>query len=66
MGALALATTILTALPPLIQAGMDVMALLESTNGVIAKAQAEGRDPTDAEWETLDSMLTDLRKQAAG
>lgn len=64
MGTLTLATTILQALPGLIQAGLDVVALVNSTNGVITKAQAEDRDPTPAEWQVLDDMLSDLRRRA--
>ena len=64
MPILTIATTVLSNLPALIKAGMDVMALINSTNAVIAKAQASGTDPTDSDWATLDQMLTDLRAQA--
>ena len=65
MGTAELAITILQALPGLIQAGANVINLLNSTNTTIATAQAENRDPTDTEWNALDSILSDLRKQAA-
>lgn len=64
MGALAIATSVLSALPGLIQAGVNVLALINSTSATISKAQAENRDPTAAEWQVLDDMLSDLRKQA--
>lgn len=61
MGSLVIATTVLQLLPSLIQAGIDVMDLINSTNGVITKAQAEGRDPTDSEWNALDAQISALR-----
>ena len=64
MPVLVLATTILEALPGLLSAGMNVIALINSTNATINKAQAENRDPTPEEWNALDLMVADLRKQA--
>ena len=63
MPALAIATAVLQLLPSLLQAGIDVMGLLTSTNAVISQAQAEGRDPTDAEWQALDAQISALRAQ---
>lgn len=65
MTAISLALTVLQSLPALIAAGQNVIALINSTSATITKAQAENRDPTPAEWQALDDMLTDLRKQAA-
>ncbi len=63
MPALAIATSVLQLLPALLQAGIDVMGILQSTNAVISKAQAENRDPTDAEWNALDTQISGLRAQ---
>lgn len=63
MPVLTIATTVLQLLPSLIQAGIDVMGLLQSTNKVITNAQAAGRDPTDAEWAALDTQISALRAQ---
>lgn len=63
MGALAITTTVLQLLPSLIQAGIDVIGLVNSTTAVITKAQAENRDPTDQEWNALDSQISALRAQ---
>lgn len=63
--AISLALTILTELPALIQAGVDVVGLINSTSATIKAAQDGNRDISDAEWSALDAQLTDLRKQAA-
>ena len=63
--AASLALTVLQNLPALIQAGQDVIALINTTSAVIAKSQATGKDPSDADWAALDAMLTNLRAQAA-
>ena len=63
--AVSLTLTVLQNLPALIQAGQDVIALINTTSAVIAKSQATGTDPTAADWKALDDMLTNLRAQAA-
>lgn len=63
--AISLALTILTELPALIQAGVDVVGLINSTSATIKAAQDGNRDISDAEWNALDAQLADLRKQAA-
>lgn len=63
MGALAIATTVLELLPSLIQAGINVVGLIESTSATIKLAQSENRDPTDAEWAALDAQISALRAQ---
>lgn len=62
---ISLALTILTELPALIQAGVDVVGLINSTSATIKAAQDGNRDISDAEWNALDAQLADLRKQAA-
>lgn len=51
--ALAFALQALTMLPSLMQAGMEVMTLIQNTTTALRAMQAEGRDPTDAEWAAL-------------
>ena len=63
MPALAMAIQLLTQLPGLIAAGVQVKGLIDSTRGTLEKAQAEGRDPTDAEWDALNKTVEELRKQ---
>lgn len=58
-----IAVTVLQLLPSLMQAGIDIAGILSSTNGVIARAQAEDRDPSDAEWSVLDQQISALRAQ---
>lgn len=51
--ALALATAAAELAPVMIRAGRtvaDIIAMLTKTNAVLEAAQAESRDPTDAEW----------------
>lgn len=51
--AIALATAAAELAPVMIRAGKtvaDIIAMLTKTNAVLAAAQAENRDPTDAEW----------------
>ena len=51
--ALAFALQALTLLPGLIQAGAEVLTLIQSTTTALHAMQAEGRDPTEAEWTAL-------------
>ncbi len=51
--AIALATAAAELAPAMIKAGKtvaDIIAMLTRTNAVLDAAQAENRDPTDAEW----------------
>lgn len=51
--AFALATAAAELAPVMIRAGKtvgDIIAMLTRTNAVLGAAQAEGRNPTDAEW----------------
>ena len=51
--ALMFAIQALTLLPGLIQAGAEVLALIQTTTTALNAMQAEGRDPTEAEWAAL-------------
>jgi len=57
MGALAIAMTVMSELPAMIAAGRDIMGLVTQTNAVLKSAQAEGRDPTPAEWDALNAII---------
>lgn len=61
MGAFAI--TLLTALPQLIKAGMDVTALIQESTARMQAMQAERRDPTPAEWDALNAQIDALRKE---
>jgi len=67
--ALAFAMQALTLLPGLIQAGADVLALIQSTTTAMQAMHAEGRDPTQAEWDALkaasEAALARLDKASA-
>lgn len=63
MGALELARSVLSQLPSLISAGVNVIALVKDTEATITKAQAENRDPSPAEWDALNAQIDGLRKQ---
>lgn len=51
--ALMFAIQALTLLPRLIQAGAEVVALIQSITATLHAMHAEGRDPTEAEWAAL-------------
>jgi len=51
----AFAMQALTLLPGLIQAGAEVLTLIQSTTAAIQAMQTEGRDPTQAEWDALNA-----------
>jgi len=57
MSALAIASLVLQELPAMIAAGRDILALVTQTNAVLTAAQAEGRDPTAAEWDALNAII---------
>jgi len=56
--AIAFAIQALTALPSLIQAGVQVMQLIENTKIALQTMQSEQRDPTQAEWDSLEAQIT--------
>lgn len=51
--ALSFAIQVLNLLPGLIQAGIEVASLIQTTATALKAMHDEGRDPTDAEWEAL-------------
>ena len=57
--ALAFALQALTALPNLIQAGIDVAMMIQHTTLALKSMHEEGRDPTDSEWEALHTNTQD-------
>jgi hypothetical protein len=48
-------------LPGLIKAGMDVTSFVTRTNASLEQMQKENRDPTDAEWASLNASVEELR-----
>lgn len=63
MSALLFAMQVLNSLPSLIEAGVDVYDIINSTNENLKKMMDEDRDPTDEEWETLNELIESLRAQ---
>lgn len=63
MNVAVIATAVLQALPALISAGQDVVDLITSANSVISAAQANGSDPTAADWATIESKIHALEAQ---
>jgi hypothetical protein len=61
LAALQFATTVLQTLPSLIAAGAQVGGLLQTTNEALARMQSENRGPSDAEWEAINSLISELR-----
>ena len=53
----------LQAAPLLIAAGRDAAAFLSQSSAAIQKMVAENREPSDAEWDALNAVTADLRKQ---
>ena len=53
----------LNALPSLIAVGADILSFIETTNEKLKQMQAESRDPTDEEWESLNQTIEELRAQ---
>lgn len=60
---IAFAINFVTKAPALIQAGADVYALFNSHKAQLEKFQAEGRNPTQAEWDAENAKLDALEKQ---
>lgn len=56
--ALQLAMQVLSFLPAAIDAGLQVKALLDHTNEVLAKG-----DPTDQDWLEINAKIDALRKE---
>lgn len=63
MGSLTLAITLLEALPGLITASQEVLAMLNATTASLKTMQAENRDPTPAEWQAMHAQIAAIRAQ---
>jgi hypothetical protein len=63
--AVALAIAVLQSLPALITASAEVIALINSTVTSLKQMQAENRDPTDAEWAAVHSIVDTLTARIA-
>lgn len=61
MNAITFALAAFDVLPGLIAAGMDVVSFISKTSADLKAMQAEGRDPTPEEWDTLNKVVEDLR-----
>lgn len=61
--ALPFAIQLLSALPALIKAGMDVTALIQDSTAKIRVMEAEKRDPTPQEWSELNAKIKALRAE---
>lgn len=66
MSALLFATQLLQSLPGLIAAGIEVVDLIKHGNDKLKEFQAEGRDPTDEEWDALNDAIDSKRKRLHG
>lgn len=64
--AIDLAIEVLTALPSLVTAGEEALALMNSTTASLRAMQAENRDPTDAEWDAVHAVIATLRARLDG
>lgn len=62
MPQLLFAMQVLQALPALLAAGQNVMALVQSTNAALDRMNKENRGPSDLEWNELNQTIADLRK----
>lgn len=63
MSAISYAIEALNLLPGLISAGMDVVEFATKTSNGLKVMQAEGRDPTDEEWNALNATVEELRNR---
>lgn len=65
MNALALAIQALQSLITLIPLGQELKAMYDGIVSSLQSMQASGRDPTDAEWEALNTAVRALEAQLA-
>jgi hypothetical protein len=63
MGAIPFAITLLSSLPQLIKAGMDVTSLIQDSMAKMKTMEEEKRDPTPQEWDALNAQIDALRKE---
>lgn len=64
--AIAYAIQAMSALPALIQAGIDVTGAIRTATQKMTVFQAENRAPTDAEWADLNNRISRLRNELHG
>lgn len=57
------ALQLLQSLPGLIATGQNVMSIINQGTIALQNMVAEKRNPTDAEWDALNAVTADLRKQ---
>jgi hypothetical protein len=55
------ALQLLSALPSLIQAGVEITSTVTSATQKLAELNAQGRDPTPEEWAELNGRIAKLR-----
>lgn len=58
-----LALNLLTALPGLIEAGVNVVSLAQQGAAKVKQLRNENRNPTPQEWDELDAMIKGLQGQ---
>lgn len=63
MPALSFAIELLTSLPSLISAGIDVTDLISNANRSLKTMKDEDRGPSDEEWASLNDIIAELRAQ---
>jgi len=59
--ALSLAISTLSVLPGVIEAGAEVLQLIEGTVASLKIMQSQSRDPSDAEWSAIHMQIDALR-----
>lgn len=59
----AFALQLLTILPSLLNASLQVQGIIQATSAKLQKMQEEKRDPTQAEWDELNAAIDELRAQ---
>lgn len=62
MNTLAFLLQALQAIPPLLKAGADIAQFVKDTTAKVEVMQAEGRDPTPAEWDALNAIIATGRE----
>lgn len=61
--ALGFALAALKALPGLIAAGADALAMIRHAKAAVAQMEAEARGPSDGEWAALNELIGALMAQ---
>ncbi len=61
MNAISYAISVFNALLQLVPPALDAYSLIEKTRTDLQTMQDENRDPTDAEWEALNTTIEKLR-----